>query len=147
MRRKSEAGESFTNQTLCEGLARLPLAFQPGTHWRYSLAIDVLGRLRGEFAQRRPGLWSVGLQIDFDSPVPDALYTQETLLGEFLRAVRRHEAEPHLPLALESFLSPRHAAGELASAVAVGDPVNRAELLREVALLGSKLLSGEETPA
>ncbi len=44
-RRKEETGEAFTNQTLCEGLARLPLAFQPGTHWRYSLAIDVLGRL------------------------------------------------------------------------------------------------------
>ncbi len=45
MRRKGETGESFTNQTLCESLAKLPLAFQPGTHWRYSLAIDVLGRL------------------------------------------------------------------------------------------------------
>ena len=33
------------NQTLAESLAQLPLAFQPGSQWRYSLSIDVLGAL------------------------------------------------------------------------------------------------------
>ena len=36
---------AITNEKLVEELAKLPLAFQPGTHWRYSFAIDVLGRL------------------------------------------------------------------------------------------------------
>jgi len=36
---------SVTNEVLVEELAKLPLAFQPGTQWRYSFAIDVLGRL------------------------------------------------------------------------------------------------------
>jgi CubicO group peptidase (beta-lactamase class C family) len=40
-----KGGAPMTNAILAEGLATLPLAFQPGTHWRYSLAIDVLGRL------------------------------------------------------------------------------------------------------
>jgi CubicO group peptidase (beta-lactamase class C family) len=35
----------FTAKTLVEGLATLPLAFQPGTKWRYSFSIDVLGYL------------------------------------------------------------------------------------------------------
>ncbi len=44
-RKHAAAGQAFSNRDLCEALARLPLAFQPGTKWRYSLSIDVLGRL------------------------------------------------------------------------------------------------------
>jgi len=36
---------ALTNKLLVDELAQLPLAFQPGTHWRYSYAIDVLGYL------------------------------------------------------------------------------------------------------
>src|SRR5499427_2568615 len=35
----------FTNAEFAERLARLPLAFQPGTTWDYSHSTDVLGRL------------------------------------------------------------------------------------------------------
>ena len=34
-----------TSQDVVEMLTQVPMAFQPGTHWRYSLAIDVLGYL------------------------------------------------------------------------------------------------------
>jgi CubicO group peptidase (beta-lactamase class C family) len=33
------------NIKLAELISQLPLAYQPGTHWRYSLSIDVLGAL------------------------------------------------------------------------------------------------------
>jgi CubicO group peptidase (beta-lactamase class C family) len=35
----------FTNAELADRLAKLPLAYQPGTTWDYSYSIDVLGRL------------------------------------------------------------------------------------------------------
>jgi CubicO group peptidase (beta-lactamase class C family) len=35
----------WTLETVIEDLARFPLAFQPGTRWRYSDGIDVVGRL------------------------------------------------------------------------------------------------------
>jgi CubicO group peptidase (beta-lactamase class C family) len=35
----------WTLETVIEDLARFPLAFQPGTRWRYSVGIDVVGRL------------------------------------------------------------------------------------------------------
>ncbi len=38
-------GARLGNKDLIERLARLPLAFQPGTQWRYSLSIDILGYL------------------------------------------------------------------------------------------------------
>jgi len=37
--------DQATVKDMVEGLTHLPLAFQPGTKWRYSLAIDVLGRI------------------------------------------------------------------------------------------------------
>jgi len=36
---------SLTLETLCEKLGSLPLAYQPGTRWRYSFATDVVARL------------------------------------------------------------------------------------------------------
>jgi CubicO group peptidase (beta-lactamase class C family) len=39
------AGSDMTLEALCDALARLPLAYQPGTQWRYSLATDVLARV------------------------------------------------------------------------------------------------------
>ncbi len=38
-------GAPPSTKELVDDLAQLPLAFQPGTRWRYSFAIDVIGRL------------------------------------------------------------------------------------------------------
>ena len=38
-------GEDVTNEAFVEKLAKLPLAFQPGTTWDYSHSTDVLGRV------------------------------------------------------------------------------------------------------
>jgi CubicO group peptidase (beta-lactamase class C family) len=45
---KFDAGEdleTMPTSSIVEALCELPLAFQPGTHWRYSLAIDVIGHI------------------------------------------------------------------------------------------------------
>jgi CubicO group peptidase (beta-lactamase class C family) len=41
--RLEKEGIEMTSQVMIEQLAQVPLAFQPGSRWRYSLAIDVLG--------------------------------------------------------------------------------------------------------
>jgi CubicO group peptidase (beta-lactamase class C family) len=38
-------GQDMTLESLCDALATLPLAYQPGTGWRYSYATDVLARV------------------------------------------------------------------------------------------------------
>jgi CubicO group peptidase (beta-lactamase class C family) len=40
-----DQGVDPTLQTMSEALAKAPLAFQPGTHWRYSLSIDVIAAI------------------------------------------------------------------------------------------------------
>lgn len=50
-RKYQETGKNYPNpdkallRDMVERLPTLPLAFQPGTHWRYSYAIDVLGHI------------------------------------------------------------------------------------------------------
>jgi CubicO group peptidase (beta-lactamase class C family) len=39
------AAGDMTLESLCDALAALPLAYQPGTNWRYSYATDVLARV------------------------------------------------------------------------------------------------------
>ncbi|MFU8817027.1 MAG: serine hydrolase domain-containing protein [Pseudomonadales bacterium] len=39
------SNQDMTLESLCDSLARLPLAYQPGTSWRYSFATDVLARV------------------------------------------------------------------------------------------------------
>ena len=45
-----ENGEGQTLKTLIEGLASVPLLFQPGSRWSYSIATDVLGYLVEHFS-------------------------------------------------------------------------------------------------
>ena len=45
-----ENGKDRTLQTLIDGLAKVPLLFQPGTRWSYSVATDVLGFLVEHFS-------------------------------------------------------------------------------------------------
>lgn len=40
---KQYPGEGYTTQSYIRALAGIPLAFEPGTHWQYSLCHDVLG--------------------------------------------------------------------------------------------------------
>ncbi|MCQ2457879.1 MAG: beta-lactamase family protein [Clostridia bacterium] len=42
---KEHPGESYTTRQFVKALAGVPLAFEPGTHWNYSLCHDVLGAL------------------------------------------------------------------------------------------------------
>lgn len=80
---------SNRNQTLAEMmtvLAGLPLAFQPGTQWEYSVATDVLGRLVelvsgtsfGEFLRRR--VFDPLEMVDTDFWVPEAKRERLTAL-------------------------------------------------------------------
>lgn len=43
LRQKQAAGEKYDVRTLSKALAEIPLAFEPGSHWKYGLSHDVLG--------------------------------------------------------------------------------------------------------
>ena len=77
--------------------------------------------------------------------LPASLYEQETILGDFLRALREFEIDPQQPLNLESLLADGQAAGLFSQAVAIADGATRKRVLHEAALLGMELLGGDTT--
>lgn len=109
------------------------------------VSAELLEWLRTEYGLASPPRWSVSLEAEPTAALPAAWYEEDSIRGDFLRAVRQYQAGGHEPLDLDAYLDPRHASGTLGAAVSVSDPAVRERVLREAALLGVDLLSGEET--
>lgn len=111
---------------------------------RGTLANELLGWLRSEYGFGPPAAWSVSLDVEPPASLPPEWYEQETIRGDFLRVIHQFQMNPAEPLDLEPYVAEEHLAGTLGSAVAWSDRSVRERVLREAALLGVDLLSGEE---
>ena len=111
---------------------------------RTRLAAELLEWLRDNYGRRSPEAWSVSLDVEVSEMLPPDWYEQETIRGDFLRAVRQLQMNPEEPLTLDSYMSESHRAGLLAPAAVLDSKAVRDSVLREVAALGVDLLSGEE---
>jgi len=111
---------------------------------RTRLAAELLEWLRDNYGRRSPEAWSVSLDVEVSEMLPPDWYEQETIRGDFLRAVRQLQMNPEEPLTLDGYMSETHQAGLLASAAVLDKKTVRDSVLREVAALGVDLLSGEE---
>jgi hypothetical protein len=114
---------------------------------RGKLAGELLTRLRSHFGSHRPGLWSWSLGADLPSGVQSEWYNEETIRGEFLRAMRDNMSADAPPPDLQPFVSEGQLTGSMATAVLLEDAVVRRRVLAEATMLGADLLSGEEPPA
>ena len=119
-----------------------------------ALASELLAGLRTEFGFASPApatgekagffsRWSLSLDAEPVAALPAGTYEQETILGDFLRAVRQCEMNEAAPLELENYLAESHLAGSLAGAASL-DAAARRRVLSEAARLGADLLGGSE---
>lgn len=115
------------------------------TRLRRSLSAELLDGIRKEFGHRSPVAWSVTLDAEWADPLPADWYEQETLLGDFLREVRRFQSDERLALDLQPYLGEREAAGTWNAMADLTDPDLKRTVLDEVRALGIDLLSGEGT--
>ena len=67
---------------------------------RGRLAAELLQGLRSDYGYRSPAAWSVSLEVEISETLPPEWYEQETIRGDFLRAVRQLQMNPDEPLAL-----------------------------------------------
>jgi hypothetical protein len=110
---------------------------------RGALGRELLERLRAEFGKESPVAWSFAIEVEPGDALPTEWYEQQTMCGDFLREIRRYQMNPELAVAMEGYLveSQRELLGAAATIV---DEAERQRVLREAALLGADLLSGEE---
>jgi len=111
------------------------------------LARELIDWLRTEFGRAKPAVWTTALTAPTSATIPDELYEEDTILGDFLRAIREHEESPARTLNLAGFLPDLGKHRALASALQTVDRDERRGLLHEAAVLGLDLLSGEESLA
>jgi hypothetical protein len=109
------------------------------------LARELLDWLRTEFGRAHPAVWATQLLVESKQAIPADLYEEDTILGDFLRAVKDHEQNPSRPLALSAFVPDLGKHRHLAASLQSVDAATRRTLLEEAAVLGMDLLSGEET--
>lgn len=122
-----------------EGVNRLGTALRHG-----GLAEELIEELRKEFGGRRHPAWTLGIEVEPPTSLPGEWYEEDSMLGDYLRAIRDRESNENEPLHLASFLTDYQAGGPLGAALAVTDSVTRSRVLRDAAMLGVDLLKGTD---
>lgn len=110
---------------------------------RTELAAELLEKMRTEFGHGEKNVWATGITCQPDEELPEALFEQETMLGDYLRAVRGLARPTAEALDLSTYVHESIATGLLSPAFRLGQSAARERVLREAASLGVDLLSGE----
>jgi DNA repair protein SbcD/Mre11 len=112
---------------------------------RDSLANELLERLRREFGHGTPAAWSVSITAEPPDTLPAHCYEHDSLLGDYLRAIRRYQIDESLPIELTDYLADREREEALRGWGRLDDLGDRRRVLRRAAVLGIDLLTGEVT--
>jgi DNA repair protein SbcD/Mre11 len=113
-----------------------------GIEWRAAM----LKWLRAEFGMSGNGLWSICIDERPSDDHPSKGYDEETLLGEYLRAVGRYQSDSELRLNLRNYLKDDVPRWET-DGLAIVNEQQRAEILSKASLLGVDCLGGQDGPA
>lgn len=119
--------------------------FNPATHNR-EWSAELLEWLRDEFGRSDRGIWSVQLKIDPPSSLPAGWYEEDTILGEYLRAIGRYQSDDSLKLALHDYL-PNSVEGDAMSGIGHVIQGKREKILKAAALVGVEYLAVGREPA
>lgn len=111
---------------------------------RGRLGANLLEMLRAEFGSGSPAAWSISLIAEPPALLPTSWYEPGTIRGDYLGELRRYQAESDLEMSLDALVAEEHRES-LRAAIALTDAAERELVLREAAMLGVDLLSGEET--
>jgi exonuclease SbcD len=114
---------------------------------RGDLGQELVDWLRTEFGRAKPAVWTASLQVEAPAALSEELYEEDTILGDFLRAVRKYDQDDGLALNWLRFLPGLTERPALANLLQLPDAAERRALLDESALLGLQLLSGGDEAA
>ncbi len=113
---------------------------------RDALAAELVEDLRSDYGYRNPTAWTVSLDIQQSQHVPGECCDEQTVLGDYLRAVREHQQDAAASIDLAAYvtLDEPQLAGELVQRVGSVSVVERQRLLQQAAWLGVDLLRPQQ---
>ena len=127
-------------------LARWTLAtegmFNPAIRKR-EWSEQILEWLRDEFGRGDKGLWSVSLDVAAPKQLPSDWYEEDTILGEFMRAIGRYQSDDSLRLNLHEY-TPTTVEGTLTAGMSQVSQGRREEILRRAAMVGIDYLAAHK---
>ena len=103
---------------------------------------EIVKWLRREFGSGQTGLWSVSLEIDSPTNLPEGWYEEDTILGDYLRAIGRFQSDASINLALHDYL-PKNIDTEIANPIVRLSGEQRDQILAEAALTGVEYLAAQ----
>ena len=101
--------------------------------------------LRDEFGRGEKGIWTTQVSIAPPASLPATWYEEDTILGEYLRAVGRYQSDDSLNLSLHEYMPPT-VDGDALSGLGRVVQERRAEVLQQTALLGVEYLGAHKEP-
>ena len=117
--------------------------FQPGLR-KASLQREVLNWLRQEFGQLHGSLWTTSLDIEAPRSLPTEWYEEDTILGDYLRALSGFQGDTSMSLPLGNYLAETTEGKEWMVDLARLPKETRASILHRAALMGIDYLSAHE---
>lgn len=119
--------------------------FNPALRHRDNVA-SILDWLRDEFGRGDSGLWSTQVTIEPPTNIPTSWYEEDTILGEYLRAIGRYQSDDSLNLSLHEYL-PAVAENHEWAGIARVSKDRRSQTLAQAALAGIEYLGIEKASA
>jgi hypothetical protein len=113
---------------------------------QYRLQQETLKWLRDEFGRSEQGIWSISLSYDPPAALPASWYEEDTILGDYLRALGRYQGDESIGLALHDYL-PRSIKADAAADVLRLQGEERASVLSAAGLLGVEYLTANREVA
>jgi DNA repair exonuclease SbcCD nuclease subunit len=122
-----------------DGVDRWTIAARkPGTPER------LVTKLREEFGKSKPALYTLDIEFTSDHEAAPAWFEEDSIRGDYLRAVDHWRQNPTDALEVESYLPSVQLLETLEKDVRLDDHAVRAAVLAEAAVLGVELLSADD---
>lgn len=105
---------------------------------------DLITWLRTEFGQSDHGLWTVKLAIDPPETLPGIWYEEDSILGDYLRAISRFQGDSTMSISMMDYLGSIPEDDQLQNGLARISASEREQILRRSVLAGVEYLSRAE---
>ena len=101
---------------------------------------NLIDWLRDEFGRSDKGLWSVSLKVQAPKNLPVEWYEEDTLLGEYLRAMGRYQSDDSLKLNLHEYM-PQTVQNQVTIGMGQVLDSSRDDILRHATMVGVEYLA------